>query len=121
ASTVKTGLLAALAANQILVALTHADNTPLIALNQHLCRPSPAIVIGREHRAICSCSHHSQKISRRYLRERAVPGQKVACLAHRPNDIRHDLRPVRLSYWKNVMMRAVKRGADEVIHGRVHN
>ena len=92
----------------------------MLAVNQHLGWPRAGVVVGSHGGTIGTGRQNGQH---RLLRQgqRALPGQPVATLAHRPHHIDRYLRHVTGVHHLDAVVGLVQRRPHQVVHGGIHH
>jgi hypothetical protein len=106
-----------LAADQVLDALALPHDVIAPAVDEDGGGARPRVVVGGHHETIRAHAHHRQHVARLDGCQGTVPGEEVAALADRPDDVdgpggagaRRADRP-------DLLVRVVQGGADEVVH-----
>src|ERR1035437_2750957 len=109
------------AADQVLVILALPDDAPGGAFHQHFRRAGARVVIRTQHEAIGSGGRDREEIAGHGIGHGAIAGQEIAGFADGSHDIHGDARQRVLAQREDLVVRAIERRSDEIVHRGVDN
>ena len=110
-----------LAAHQVVGGLAVADDGEAVAVHQHLGGARPRVVGGGHHEAVRPRTANHEQVVPLQRRQVAVECEEVARLADRPHDIVVLAAAPLATVHRDLVVRLVVAGAEEVVHPRVHH